>query len=480
MTQPHIPIYRFGTVYESLDTTTIDDFRGTVQTATVSQANPGMIRRDMKKISKAFAALQSRSTDEMIAIAKEAGRLYMEGTLPVDDTTSHSPDEYAATLSANSGLPLTLVRGNMEKVAYMLSHVEDVIHGLTRGLDHAVIDKGIAEQNGLLMSFFPDTQSLGAVLPSNSPGVNSLWIPAVVLRIPVVLKPGREDPWTPWRIIQAFLAAGCPPEAFGFYPTSHEGAAEVLNQCGRALVFGDQSTVDKYAGDSRISAHGPGWSKVIIAEDQADHWADYVDVCVDSIVRNGGRSCVNASCIVIPRNGRALADAIAKKLATVLPTRLDDPTARLAATANPRMADFLEQTLEQALKSPGATDLTTPARGTPIRTEVDGATFIQPTLVWCDDRSHTLANSELLMPYASVVEVPQDELFTWIGPTLVGTVITNDPATRQAAIACAHIDRLNLGPLPTPTVRWDQPHEGNLFEFLYRRRAIQESDEAPA
>jgi hypothetical protein len=36
-----------------------------------------------------------------------------------------------------------------------------------------------------------------------------------------------------------------------------------------------------------------------------------------------------------------------------------------------------------------------------------------------------------------------------------------------------HIDRLNLGALPTCRVVWDQPHEGNLFEHLYRQRAFQ-------
>ena len=35
------------------------------------------------------------------------------------------------------------------------------------------------------------------------------------------------------------------------------------------------------------------------------------------------------------------------------------------------------------------------------------------------------------------------------------------------------IERLNIGPFPTNRVQWEQPHEGNLFEFLYRRRAIQ-------
>ena len=40
-------------------------------------------------------------------------------------------------------------------------------------------------------------------------------------------------------------------------------------------------------------------------------------------------------------------------------------------------------------------------------------------------------------------------------------------------MASPDIDRLNLGSVPTNWVQWEQPHEGNLFEFLYRRRAIQ-------
>ena len=56
--------------------------------------------------------------------------------------------------------------------------------------------------------------------------------------------------------MQAFIAAGCPKEAFGFYPTDHEGAGDILKLCGRALIFGDKSTTDLYAGDPGVQVHG--------------------------------------------------------------------------------------------------------------------------------------------------------------------------------------------------------------------------------
>src|SRR4029079_19017431 len=122
------------------------------------------------------------------------------------------------------GLPYVLVQRNMKKIASALANMGTVLNGLTRGLDLSVLDRGFGEQAGARISFYPVTEALGLVMPSNSPAVNSLWLPAIPLKIPVILKPCREEPWTPYRLIQAFIAAGCPAEAFGFYPTDHEGA----------------------------------------------------------------------------------------------------------------------------------------------------------------------------------------------------------------------------------------------------------------
>ena len=53
-----------------------------------------------------------------------------------------------------------------------------VLNGLTRGLDLSIIDDGFGEQAGCPVSFYPTTNCLGLVMPSNSPAVNSLWLPA--------------------------------------------------------------------------------------------------------------------------------------------------------------------------------------------------------------------------------------------------------------------------------------------------------------
>ena len=47
-------------------------------------------------------------------------------------------------------------------------------------------------------------------------------------------------------------------------------------------------------------------------------------------------------------------------------------------------------------------------------------------------------------------------------------------------ISQAKVGRLNVGPIATNHIQWDQPHEGNLFDHLYARRAFQRAREAMA
>ncbi len=469
-----IPSIRRGRIYESLDKTELTHHSGGGPVAEMSMANSGLIRRDINKIDQSFAILQNISSATMLDICQKAGELFMTGALPLGGQgTQQSPQDYIVSLSSTTGLPYALVKRNMGKIHEVMTEMPTILGGLTRGLDLTALDGGVATQGGSLVSFYPTAKSLGAVLPSNSPGVNSIWIPAVALRIPVVLKPGREDPWTPLRIIQSFIAAGCPPEAFCFYPTDHDGANTVLQSCDRGIIFGDEKTVARYADNPAIQVHGPGWSKVVIGEDKIDQWQDYIDVIAASIYENGGRSCINASAVLVPRHGAEIADALAKRLAEIKPSEVDDENATLCGFANPKFADYFDSAIEDGLTTDGAEDVTARYRQGERKVEKGSSVYMMPTVVYCQSYQHPLANREFMFPYASVVEVVQDQMLERMGPSLVVTAITEDQAFTKDLLKSPLIERLNLGALPTSRVTWDQPHEGNLFEFLYKRRAIQ-------
>ena len=472
MNVPQLPALRLGQPYVSLEETNVVDSRSGALRAMVSQVNAGIIRKDLAKIERASNALRKLSSADLLKICAEAGDKFLNATLPLGNGTQ-SPQEYIETLSSTSGLPQVMVRRNMAKINAALTKMELVLKGLTRGLDLSILDRGHGEQSGARIAFYPATRALGLVMPSNSPAVNSLWLPAIALKIPVVIKPGRDEPWTPFRLIQAFVAAGCPPEAFGFYPTDHEGAREILNSCGRALIFGDRSTTEQYASNPAIQIHGPGYSKVIVGEDQIERWPEFIDVMVASIVENGGRSCVNASAVVVPKYAAQIADALAQKLGPVAPVPVTDENAKLSSFANRKMGESIDAAIEAGLQTPGATDVTAKYRNGPRKVEFEGGLYLRPTIVHCESFAHPLSNREFLCPYASVVQVAQADMLKQIGPSLAVTAITKDRAFVDELMRSPLIERLNVGPVSTMTISWDQPHEGNLFEFLYKRRAME-------
>jgi hypothetical protein len=84
-----------------------------------------------------------------------------------------------------------------------------------------------------------------------------------------------------------------------------------------------------------------------------------------------------------------------------------------------------------------------------------------------------MANKEFLFPFASVVQVEPEDIPDALGPSLVVTAITSDPKLITRLVSASNVDRLNIGPVSTNQVSWDQPHEGNLFDHLYARRAFQ-------
>lgn len=474
MSLPHLPVLRLGASYESLKVSDVCPLGSDSPIAHISMANAGIVRRDARRFEEARDSLRDFTCDQLIEISNKAGELFMNGELPLGANHTQTVDQYIDQLSQTSGLPHTLVRANMAKINEVFTQMGTIIDGLTRSLDLSIIDAGYGEQSGVPISYFPTTNALGVVLPSNSPGVNSLWMPSIALKVPVILKPGREEPWTPYRIIQAFIAAGIPAQAFGYYPTDHEGSNAVMDMCGRSIIFGGQDTVDRYAGNPKVEVHGPGWSKVIIGEDCIDQWEDYIDVLVKSVAGNSGRSCINASAILVPRHGKEIAQALAKKLTEINPLPRTDSNAMLSGFANPKMAEWMDAQIEKGLKTPGAEDVTSTIRGNADRKSVvEGITYMLPTVIHCDSWEHPLANTEFMFPYTSVVEVPEDEMLDKMGQSLVVSAITDNQSLIGRFMNSNLVERLNLGPMPTSVAKWDQPHEGNLFEFLYHRRAIQ-------
>src|SRR5688500_14554152 len=103
----HIPILRHGQPYKSIDTFTIVHHATGAPVAQVSQANPGLISRDIARMQHDI--LEQFSAKDLLDICKRAAKNFMTAVLPVGDA-QQSFDDYIRNISSTTGLPQVLCR----------------------------------------------------------------------------------------------------------------------------------------------------------------------------------------------------------------------------------------------------------------------------------------------------------------------------------------------------------------------------------
>jgi acyl-CoA reductase-like NAD-dependent aldehyde dehydrogenase len=474
-----IPVLRWGKPYESLEKQEVVHFETGETLAQVHQANGGMLKMDKRHAQRARDALRAIPIESLVQMMARAGDLYLNGTLPLGNGTQ-SPQEFCRMQSATTGLPEHMCSANMKKNLFVLSHMRDILDALTRGLPLEILSQGYGkEARGVMLSYQAHSPALGMVLPSNSPGVHTLWLPVIPLQIGLVLKPGPQEPWTPYRMAEAFFQAGVPREAISIYPGGAEVGAAVIETCDRTMIFGGLPTVERYHGNPRVQVHGPGFSKILLGDDEVDNWEKYIDLMADSVYLNSGRGCINCSGIWASRHTKEIADALARRLGPIAPLPMTDPKAALAAFTVKGQAEAISNEIDEGCKLPGVTEVTAKYRNGPRWVPQERCDYLRPTVLHCTSSEHAISKAEYMFPFVTVVECPQEKMIASMGPTLVCSAITNDPKFSRQLLDATNIDRLNIGPIKTIQLNWLQPHEGNIIDFLFRNRAFQNEPPPP-
>src|SRR5467141_2009149 len=413
----NIPVLRWGQPYESLELDNVVNFVTGEVLAKVSQANPGLLAKDMKNARRAREVLHEIPIRQLIPMMKKAGELYRDAALAVGDS-QQSPDDFARQQSASTGLPEHLCKANMAKNHFVLSNMDRILDCLTRGLDLDILTRGYGvESRGVVVSYQAQSPVLGLVLPSNSPGVHTLWLPVVPMQIGLVLKPGPQEPWTPYRIAAAFCEAGVPREAISIYPGAGEMGAEVVNRVRRTKIFGSTDTVKRYEGNPRVQVHGPGFSKVLLGDDVVDDWEKYIDLIAEGVYVNSGRGCINTSGVWASRHTKEIAAALADRLGPISEKPPEDPTAGLAAFTVPGQAQAIHASILDKMKEEGVTDATAKF-GTRL-VEKERCAYLRPWVIHSDAPERKIAQTEYMFPYVTVVQCSQAEMIDKIGQTLV-------------------------------------------------------------
>jgi acyl-CoA reductase-like NAD-dependent aldehyde dehydrogenase len=225
------------------------------------------------------------------------------------------------------------------------------------------------------------------------------------MQIGLVLKPGPQEPWTPFRMAAAFFEAGVPREAIGIYPGAGEMGAEVVNRCRRTMIFGSTETVKRYEGNPRVQVHGPGFSKVLLGDDEVDNWEKYIDLIADGVYLNSGRGCINTSGVWASRHTKEIAQALAERLGPIEVRPPDDPKAALAAFTVAGQAQGIHNLILPKMNEPGVEDMT--AKFGPRLVEKERCAYIRPWVIHCDSPDRQIANTEYMFPFVTVVQLQE-------------------------------------------------------------------------
>ncbi|PIR54349.1 aldehyde dehydrogenase [Candidatus Peregrinibacteria bacterium CG10_big_fil_rev_8_21_14_0_10_42_8] len=469
-----LPALRFGDGYQSLNRNPVVDLGSGEEIATLGLVDGSMIATDCLhggRLQVALDALQAIPVRKRIAMSVEAANHFESATLDCggDDQTL---DNYIEQLARTSGLSFALAKANTSRICAALRSTEDVLNGLSRGLPLDIYDTGFGTQGGANVRINPRIKALGCCMPNNSPGVHVLWLTPLAFGIPVLIRPGSSEPFTPYRLIQAHIAAGYPKEAFGYYPCDYGAADRIPTLTGGGIVFGSDATVEKWASNPRVNVHGSGYSKLFLGDDVVDDWERLLSEMVKNVAANSGRSCFAVSRICVPRHATQIAAALAEELAKIAPLPLQDPEARLSAMSMPQVATMVDESIREGLEQGDATDVTARYRKGDRLTTFEGRTYLQPTLVTCPGNDHPLAQKEFLFPYSAIVECSTDQAFAEMGPTLSLAVYTNDDQLKmRARRSHARLVSINV---PTGKLDRRQPHEEDLFDLLYHRQSYVE------
>src|SRR2546425_13223250 len=94
----HFPILRWGKPYKSLEVDKVVHFATGEPLAEVSQANGGLVARDMRSAQSARDALREIPCKQLIEMVKKAADLFMKAELPAGDGEAE-PEAFGDCLS---------------------------------------------------------------------------------------------------------------------------------------------------------------------------------------------------------------------------------------------------------------------------------------------------------------------------------------------------------------------------------------------
>ena len=412
-------------------------------------------------VHRSLAALRAAETlpvDDRVAALTRAGHAFASGAVG-----GLAAADYQYQVSRLSGLPISIVRAAGEAIG---AAAEEAYRSASYGRPAGAVSgwrDALTRLGSAVWTRRGDVLAVHAA--GNHPGAHVLWLQAVALGFRVAIRPSQREPLTPHRLVTALRDAGFADDQLVLLPTDHTVADELVRGADLAVVFGGDDVIRKYAASNSVLPHGPGRSKLLLGKD-AD-WHRHLDTLVDSISRQGGTACLNATAVFVEGDPAAVAAALAEKLAVLPSLAPEDDKAVLPVQSAPAavaLEGFLFDHVGDAVPRLG---------GDGIVDELsDGSAVLRPAVFQVPGPDAPQTRIELPFPCIWVAPWSPD---AGIGPlknTLVLTAITKDQALIERLVDEPTIGNVYIGGHPTHRSRPGMPHDGYLSQFLMRTKTV--------
>jgi acyl-CoA reductase-like NAD-dependent aldehyde dehydrogenase len=438
--------------YRTSNTVVLHDVRGQ-PVAEMSVVPRLLVQRSMDTMR----AARPMSADNRVAALARAGHAFTHGTI-----AGLTADEFQHMVSRVSGLPIATVRAAAGAVAGAAADSYRCAQRARPG--GAVAAWADTLTRGGSAAWTRRGEVVAVHAAGNHPGIHALWLEALALGYRVAVRPSAHEPFTPHRLVSALRQAGFADDQVMLLPTDHSVATDLIRAADLSVVYGGDAVTAKYAMNRNILPQGPGRSKMLIS---GDNPLAHLETIVESVARDGGVACTNATAVLVESDAAGVAAAIAGRL-SVLPSLPPEDEKALLPVHSVTSARSIERYLLRE------------ARGSVAHLGADGiadelgdnSAVLRPAVFQVDRPDAPQASIELPFPCVWVAPWSRADGVRSLRNTLVLTAISSDHELINDLVSEPTIGNVYLGDHPTTWYEPGLPHDGYLGEFLMRTKTV--------
>jgi len=448
---------------ETLNLAPIKDYKGQIMGHISLTSDNSMLDQLSRARTMGFEALQAMEIDEILDIYNEAARIFRKhvnmGGYEI------SLKEYAEYVTLATGLPINASLRAAKGLYLTMSRSgsERMIRASSPNGSLDVFDDLIFSRSGVPMGWAPKGRVVGSVLPSNHPAVTILAMMIPAMKVPVVMRASRKEPYTASRIVSSLVEAGLPEDSIQLVLTDTSGIDTFLRSADLGMIFGTLSNVERFSNMKHVKAYGPGRSKMAVLPNEDRKTA--ANILFESLTADAGRACINMSSVVLAPGAEGVLDYLLPMFYELEARDPLDQKSMIGALPSKVAHGMVEYVSKRMI---GQHNLLEAGWENSI-IEKEGSTFIMPQFYWVES-DHNAFGDEYPFIFGTITNSEIENIPELMSHSLSAGVIGRDSWLERQLLLNSSIEKVYRG-IPTNTIDPAQPHEGLMGDFLYSKKA---------